>query len=161
MNKLKTKISSSVNKVRKAIIKKLIKPADEYIYTGFSEGEPVKIYYQESSGKYLIGHRSNNWYYFEMTLTGISSVASRYLPWGKTVEKCTWNPITKEMDPHTYGSEPVEVDFNTWISGISKDIYKQYVDRLMEMTPEDLLKFQEIHKRIREREELVNNMEDI
>ena len=67
---------------------------DGYTYTGFSEGEPIKFYYQDSTDTYLLGKRSDTMYYFKPTLTSWSSVSSRYLPWGKTVDKCVFNPKT-------------------------------------------------------------------
>lgn len=128
-----------LNKLRKFIIKKLIRPDDGYTYTGFSEGEPIKFYYQEDTGKYLVGKRSDNWYYFEPGLSGWHSYASRYLPWGQTVEKCVFNPITKEMDAHTYSKEPKEIGFKDWMYGILDNIHEEYVDNIMGMTYQDLI----------------------
>ena len=138
-----------INNLRKSIIQKLMRPEDGYIASGYSEGQPLKLYYQASTGKYLIGKRSDNWYYFEFLINGLSSYASRYLPWGQTVENCVYNPMTKEMEAHTYDSEPYEVDFKTWLYGVQEDIYEQYIGRIMELTPEKLEKLQKYYERRR------------
>lgn len=142
-----------INNLRKSIIQKLMRPEDGYIASGYSEGQPLKLYYQASTGKYLIGKRSDSWYYFEFLINGLSSYASRYLPWGQTVEKCIYNPMTKEMEAHTYGSEPYEVNLKTWLNGIQEDIYEQYIDRIMELTPEKLEGLQRYYERRRKLKE--------
>ncbi len=131
-----------LNKIRRKLVSKLIHPDDGYTYTGFSEGEPLKFYYQEDTGKYLIGKRSDNWYYFELQLCGWHSYASRYLPWGKTVEKCVFNCVTKEMDDHTYNQEPKEVDFQDWIYGLAQNVNKQYRERIMSMDVDEFIETQ-------------------
>ena len=118
------------NKIRSKLVKKLIRPDDGYTYTGLSEGEPLKFYFQEDTGKYLVGRRCDNWYYFELKLDGWHSYASRYLPWGQTVKKCVWNSVTKEMDDHTYNQEPKEIDFQKWLYGISENINIQYQEKM-------------------------------
>lgn len=132
-----------INKLRLKLVKKLLRPDDGYTYTGFSEGEPIKFYYQEDTGKYLVGKRSDNWYYFELRLNGWHSYASRYLPWGQTVKKCVFNCTTKEMDDHTYHQEPKEIDFQEWLYGITKNIHAQYTGALMTMDADDLIETQE------------------
>lgn len=124
--------------LRHRIVKKLIRPEDGYTYTGFSEGEPIKFYHQDGTDKYLVGNRSDNWYYFEPTLCGWRSYASKYLPWGQTVDECVFNPETKEMDPHTYGAEPKEIGFQKWMFGILDNINKQYNEHLDGLTTKEL-----------------------
>jgi hypothetical protein len=51
--------------IRRKLVRKLIRPEDGYTFTGFREGEPLKFYYQEDTGKYLLGMRAGNMYYFE------------------------------------------------------------------------------------------------
>ena len=127
-----------LNKFRRYLIRKLIKPEDGYTYTGFSEGEPIKFYYQDSTDTYLLGKRSDTMYYFKPTLTSWSSVSSRYLPWGKTVDKCVFNPKTKKMDLYTFPSEPREISFKKWIYGIQDNIHKQFIDYLLNLSTEEL-----------------------
>ena len=116
------------NDLRKNIVQKLIRPEDGYTFTGFNEGQPIKFYYQKNTNKYLIGMRSDNWYYFEPTLTGWGSYASKYLPWGQTV------------NDYTYDQEPEEIDFKQWIFGIFNNIYEQYSERLNNMSMKDVKK---------------------
>ena len=129
------------NHLRQRMVRKLIRPEDGYTYTGFSENQPIKFYYQEDTDKYLIGMRSGNWYYFEPTLTGWSAYASRYLPWGETVEDCEFNSVTKNMDPHTYNQEPKEVSFQKWMFGILSNLYEQYMERLSNISRKELNDF--------------------
>ena len=129
-------------KIRKYLINKLMRPNDGYTFTGFSGTEPIKFYYQEDTGKYLVGNRCDNWYYFEPTLSGWSSYSSRYLPWGQTVEKAVWNPDAKQMVAVTYKEEPHEVDFKDWLYGILDMIHEQYIDAIMSMSPDELIKSQ-------------------
>lgn len=138
------------NKIRLKLVNKLIRPDDGYTYTGFSENQPLKFYYQEDTGKYLLGQRSDNWYYFDLQLDGWHSYASRYLPWGQTVEKCRFNCVTREMEDHTYNQEPKEIDFQEWLYGISTSITNQYNERLLTMSVDDFVKIQEAHKNYEE-----------
>ena len=79
----------------------------------------VKFYYCESLDKYLIGQRCDNFYYAEITPTGdISYVMSRYLPWGQ----CVTNDYNLWKD-HTYPSEPIEIDFCSWIKGFVENVH--------------------------------------
>lgn len=126
------------NNLRQRIVRKLIRPEDGYTYTGFSEDQPIKFYYQEDTGKYLLGQRSDNWYYFEPTLSGWRSYSSKYLPWGETVEECQFNSVTKKMDTCTYHEEPKEIDFQKWLYGILDNINKQYNERLDDLTTAEL-----------------------
>lgn len=135
------------NKIRLKLVQKLIRPDDGYTYTGFSEGEPLKFYYQEDTGKYLVGKRSDNWYYFELKLDGWHSYASRYLPWGKTVEKCVWNSKTQQMDDHTYSQKPKEIDFQKWLYGISLDVHKKYIEWLVTTDVDDFIEAQEAQRK--------------
>lgn len=139
--------SNFLNNIRIKLVKKLLRPNDGYTYTGFSEGAPLKFYYQEDTGNYLLGLRTDTMYYFQPTLTSWSSYSSRYLPWGETVEKCAFNPVTNKMEDHTYPQEPKEIDFKKWIFGIQDNIYDQYVERLKSMTPDDLMDFQKSRMR--------------
>ncbi len=132
-----------LNTIRRKLVEKLIRPDDGYTYTGFSEGEPLKFYYQEDTGKYLIGKRSDNWYYFEIQLSGWHSYASRYLPWGKTVEKCVFNCVTKEMDARTYNQEPKEINFQDWLYGIVKNVHTCYKEAILAMDIDDFIEAQE------------------
>lgn len=132
--------------IRRKLVRKLIRPEDGYTFTGFCEGEPLKFYYQEDTGKYLLGMRAGNMYYFKPTLSSWSSVSSRYLPWGETVEKCVFNPVTKEMDSHTYHQEPKEIDFKKWIFGIQDNIHELYKSTLCSMTTEELIDIQNFWK---------------
>jgi hypothetical protein len=129
------------NKIRKFLVKKLIHSEDGYTFTGFSGTEPIKFYYQEDTGKYLIGNRCETMYYFEPTLSGWSSYSSRYLPWGQTVER--WNPATKKIESFTYNEEPHEIKFSTWRYGILEMIHKQYIDSILSMSPEELVETQD------------------
>ena len=110
---------SIFNNLRKHIVHKLLRPEDGYTYTGFSEEEPIKFYYQEDTGKYLLGKRSGTIYYFEPTLTGWHDTSSKHLPWGKIV------------DGYTFSYEPKEVDFQRWIYGILDNVYSQYKEQRM------------------------------
>lgn len=132
--------------IRRKFIQKLLRPEDGYTFTGFSEGDPLKFYYQEDTGKYLLGMRAGNMYYFEPTLSAWSSVSSRYLPWGETVEKCVFNPVTKEMDPYTYHQEPKEIDFKKWLFGIQDNIHELYKSTLLSTTTEELIEIQKFWK---------------
>lgn len=114
------------NNLRKRIVYKLLRPEDGYVYTGLCGGEPVKFYHQEDTGKYLLGMRSDTMYYYEPTLTGWNAVSSKYLPWGQTV------------DGYTYNQEPKEIDFQRWIHGVLENIYRQYGDRLDNITLQEL-----------------------
>lgn len=129
------------NKIRLKLVKKLIRPDDGYTYTGFSEGDPIKFYYQEDTNKYLLGIRSGTMYYFVPTLSSWSSYASRYLPWGE------------KYYGHQYKQEPQECDFQKWIFGIQENIWEEYKSHLQRMTPEQLLSAQEMW---RKSEELIN-----
>ena len=111
-----------LNNLRKRIVQKLIRPEDGYTFTGFNEGQPLKFYYQEDTGKYLLGLRSDNWYYFSPSLSGWHSYASKHLPWGTTQENAVFNPMTGKMESHTYGKEPQEIDFQKWIHGILENV---------------------------------------
>lgn len=145
------------NKIRRKLAQKLIRPDDGYTYTGFSEGQPLKFYYQEDTGKYLVGKRSDNWYYFELKLDGWHSYASKYLPWGKTVEKCVWNSETQQMDDYTYNQEPKEVDFQKWLYGISVDICKQCNKWLVSTDVDDFIEAQEAQRKWEERKNALAN----
>lgn len=103
-----------LSKFRQFIVHKLIRPNDGYTFTGFCEGEPLKFYYQEDTGKYLLGQRCGNMYYCEPTLTSWTAVSSRCLPWGKD----------------GYPSEPQEIDFQRWLYGIQDNINEQYKQKL-------------------------------
>ena len=113
-----------LNNLRKRIVQKLIRPEDGYTYTGFHEKEPLKFYYQEDTKKYLLGMRVDNWYYFCPTLSGWSSYASKFLPWGE----------------HPYNKEPKEIDFITWIHGILDNLYEEYSGRLNSLSVQDVKK---------------------
>lgn len=117
---------SLLNNLRKHIVHKLIRPEDGYTYTGFSEEEPIKFYYQEGTGKYFLGKRRDTMYYFEPTLTGWSGISSKHIPWGKTV------------NGYTFPYEPREIDFQRWIYGILDNIYNQYKERLDKMPTKEL-----------------------
>ena len=99
-----------VEKIRSWLVKKLIRETDGYTFTGFSEGDPIKFYYQEGTGQYFIGKRLGNFYYGQMTLCGLSMRMSRWLDWSN--EKL--------------GGRPVEVDFQTWMYGMLDNIHDQY-----------------------------------
>lgn len=109
-----------LNKLRLWIIKKLLKDADGYTFTGFSEEQPIKFYYCEDNGIYYLGKRSDNFYYARPTLGGWSLEMSRYLPWGKTV------------DGYKYKTEPKEIEFKRWIYGILGNVHEQYVEQIKE-----------------------------
>ena len=116
-----------LNKLRRHLVAKLIRPEDGYTYTGFSEGEPIKFYYQEDTDKYLLGSRSDNWYYHSLGLTGWGAEYSRYLPWGALKANCKFNPTTGQMQDAKFPSEPQEIDFITWIYGLSKNAHKNHL----------------------------------
>lgn len=122
---------SLLNNLRKRLVRKLLRPEDGYTYTGFREGKPIKFYYQESTGKYLMGMRSDTMYYFEPTLTGWSAASSKYLPWGMT------------YNGHTYPTEPKKIDFQRWVHGILDNIYEQYKERLDSISTKELKKLQD------------------
>lgn len=111
-----------LNNLRKRIVQKLIRPEDGYTFTGFNEGQPLKFYYQEDTGKYLLGLRSDNWYYFSPSLSGWHSYASKHLPWGTA----------------TYGKEPQEVDFQKWIHGILENVYEEYSERISNLSNKEI-----------------------
>lgn len=117
---------SIFNNLRKHIVHKLLRPEDGYTYTGFSGEEPIKFYYQEDTGKYLLGKRSDTMYYFEPTLTGWIGISSKHIPWGKTV------------NGYTFSYEPKEIDFQRWIYGILDSVYNQYKERLDKMSTKEL-----------------------
>ena len=144
-------------KIRKNLVNKLIRPEDGYTFTGFSGPEPIKFYYQEDTGKYLIGSRCETMYYFEPTLSGWSSYSSRYLPWGQTVE--VWNPGTRKVEPYTYKEEPHEIDFDHWRYGILEMIHEEYIDSILSMSPEDLIDTQDEIKKWRNTLKELNNNE--
>ena len=110
------------NNLRRKIVQKLIRPEDGYTFTGFNEGQPLKFYYQEDTGKYLLGLRSDNWYYFAPSLSGWSSYASKFLPWGE--------------DP--YNKEPREIDFKKWIHGILDNVYEEYSERISNLSMKEI-----------------------
>ena len=127
-----------LNKIRRKLVEKLISPDDGYTYTGFSEGEPIKFYYQENTNKYLLGMRSGTMYYFSPSLSSWSSYASRYLPWGL------------KHSGYQYEQEPQECDFQDWIFGIQENIWLEYKTYLQRMTPEQLLSIQEMWRKSEE-----------
>lgn len=120
--------------LRKRIVQKLIRPEDGYTYTGFSEGEPLKFYYQSDTGKFLIGKRRDTWYYFKPTLTGWHSHASKYLPWGET------------RNGHTYNQEPKEIDFQKWMYGVLDNVCEEYFERLENLSTKELRDFRYYRK---------------
>lgn len=98
----------------------------------FDDESQIKFYYCESENSYLIGERVGNFYYAHWYHgIGFAFDMSRYLPWGEHIidDKTVW----KE---HTYPSEPIEIDFNTWIKGFVKMIENDNPP----------LKFEEIHE---------------
>lgn len=101
-------------KFRRWIIKKLLKDTDGYTYTGFSENQPIKFYYDENIQEYVIGYRSGNMYYTKPTLSGWQGYMSRYLPWNETINN------------FNYKSEPKEVSFQEWLFGIMNTVNKLY-----------------------------------
>ena len=105
-----------LEKLRKWFIKKLLKDIDGYTFTGFSENEPIKFYYDEIIDRYIIGRRSDTMYYSRPTLYGWCGYMSRYLPWGKTV------------NGFKYGNEPKEVSFEKWMYGLMDSIHKEYME---------------------------------
>lgn len=132
------------NNLRQYIVRKLIRPEDGYTYTGFQGGEPIKFYYQEDTGKYLVGLRSDTMYYAEPTLTGWSLCSSRYLPWGETIDGCT------------YPQEPKEVEFQEWMHGILENICDQYSRRLDNLSQQELKSIRD-YKRKENGDEFVMN----
>ena len=131
--------------LRQRLVRKLIRPEDGYTYTGFQGGEPIKFYYQEDTGKYLVGLRSDTMYYAEPTLTGWSLCSSRYLPWGNTV------------DGYTYPQEPKEVEFRQWMHGILDNICAEYFKRLDELSCAELRQFRYDRKLVKGEDVFVLN----
>lgn len=131
--------------LRKRMVQKLIRPEDGYTYTGMVNGEPIKFYYQEDTGKYLVGMRKETMYYHEPTLTGWSSYASKYLPWGETRNGCD------------YHQEPKEIDFRSWMYGILDNICSEYFKRLDSISQAELRQFRFDRKLIKGEEPFVLN----
>lgn len=108
------------NNIRKRLIKWLIRDSDGYTFTGFREGQPIKFYYQEKTGKYFVGMRCGNMYYAAPSIWGWCFQMSEYLDWG--------NPVL--------GGEPVEINFQKWMYGILDNVHQQYTEELRRMAGE-------------------------
>lgn len=100
-----------LNKLRLWSIKKLLKDNDGYTYTGFSEKDPIKFYYDETNNRFLVGMRSEAMYYAEPSLSGWCLTMSRHLDWESLNMK-----------------EPYEVDFKDWLYGIMDTVHKRYME---------------------------------
>lgn len=80
------------------------------------EENVLKFYYYESRDQYLVGQRHDSFYYGYITPFGdLTFYMSRYLPWGEHVVA----PTTSWKE-HTYPSEPVEIPFTEWLTGVMK-----------------------------------------
>ena len=101
-----------INKIRIFIVKKLLNKNDGYIYIGTCENEDIGFYYDNSIDRYVLGKRSNNYYYEYIGLNGWISYRSRYLG-----EK---------------NIEIKEIPFQNWIYGIAEDIHKDYMKTVRE-----------------------------
>lgn len=99
-----------INKIRLNIIKKLLKKEDGYVYVGLCDREDIGFYYDKKINKYVLGMRSDNFYYKYPTIGGWVAYRSRYL--GKERE----NEIEK-------------IPFQDWIYGILDTIYEDYKKR--------------------------------
>lgn len=100
------------NNLRKRIVQKLMRPEDGYMYIGSNDGQTIKFFYDESTDTYLLGNRSDTWYYFSPALAG-------------------WHSYVCHDDPK-------EVDIVKWLHGILDNINKQYNEHLDSLTTKEL-----------------------
>lgn len=105
------------NNLRYRIVEKLLRPEDGYVCMN----EPVKFYYDESTGKYILCMKTEDGYYLEPTLTG-------------------W------VDANIYGTRLKEIEFKKWIGGVLDNICSLYFQRLDNISLKELRHLQDYKK---------------
>lgn len=107
-----------MNNLRNSIVQKLIRPEDGYVYVGTgTDNKPIKFYYNMFEDKYILNMSTRDREYFIPTLTG-------------------W------ADGWAYSCDIEEIDFKQWISGVLDSVYKEYSERLDNISTRELKNIQ-------------------